>query len=67
MIPNLVCFLLSFSLSVLPPALAFPSCLMLPAADAKEHVRDYLIAKREMIHSEELLLVEQSKSADFSA
>lgn len=40
---------------------------MLPVADAKENVKDYLIAKREMIHSEELLLVEQSKAAEFSA
>lgn len=40
---------------------------MLPIADAKENVKDYLRAKREMIHPEELLLVEQSKSAEFSA
>lgn len=55
------------SLLPLPPFLAFLSRLMLPVADAKENVRDYLIAKREVIHSEELLLVEPSKSADFSA
>lgn len=65
-IPNLFSSLLQSLSPPLPPFLTFLFRLMLPEAGAKENVRDYLIAQREVIHWEELLFVEPPKSDEFA-